>query len=152
MKLQYTNYSVCEPKGSEKFKHYYVKIQGYPVSFKMYYVISLIGINVGAWFRYARTIKILQLDSAHRELQNKLNLIEIWSQEPNLALRAVKINYVTSWTWNKFVDHIIPQLQCLEMQIDIKYKMWIEYFGSLGRLVARIRLNIITKLEINNNF
>jgi len=118
----------------------------------MYYVISLIGINVEAWFRCARTIKILQLDSAHRELQNKLNLIEIWSQEPNLALRAVKINYVTSWTWNKFVDHIIPQLQCLEMQIDIKYKMWIEYFGSLGRLVARIRLNIITKLEINNNF
>ena len=118
----------------------------------MYYVISLIGIDVGEWFRCARTIKILRLDSAHRELQNKLNLIEIWSQEPNLALRAVKINYVTSWTWNKFVDHIIPQLQCLEMQIDIKYKMWIEYFGSLGRLVARIRLNIITKLEINNNF
>ena len=52
MKLQYTNYSVCEPKGSEKFRHYYVKIQGYPVSFKMYYVISITGIDVGMWFRY----------------------------------------------------------------------------------------------------
>ena len=68
----------------------------------MYYVISLIGIDVGAWFRCAKTIKILQLDSVHRELQNKLNLIEIWSQEPNLALRAGKINYITSWTGESY--------------------------------------------------
>ena len=68
MKLQYTNYSVCEPKGSKKFRHYYIKIQGYLVSFKIYYIISLIEIDVEAWFRCARTIKILQLDSAHREL------------------------------------------------------------------------------------
>ncbi len=41
------NSSVCESKGSEKFGYYYVKIQGYPVSFKMYYVISITGIDVG---------------------------------------------------------------------------------------------------------
>ena len=79
MKLQYTNSSVWEPKGSEKFEHYYVKIQGYPVSFKMYYVISITGIDVGTWPRCAKNIMILQLDSAHRELQNKLNFVEIWS-------------------------------------------------------------------------
>jgi len=41
---------------------------------------------------------ILRLDSAHRELQNKPNFIKIWSQESDLALRAGKINYITSWT------------------------------------------------------
>ncbi len=37
------------------------------------------------------------------------------------------------------------------MSWDIKDKVWIEYFGPLGRLVARIRLNIITKLEVKKN-
>ena len=66
------------------------------MSFK--YIIFITGINVRKWSRYARNIKILWLDSAYRELQKKLNLIKIWSQEPDLALRAGKINYVTSWT------------------------------------------------------
>ncbi len=68
----------------------------------MYYVISITGIDVGTWPRCARNIKILRLDSAHGELQNKPNFIEIWSQEPDLDLRAGKINYITSWTGESY--------------------------------------------------
>ena len=95
---QNTNFRFWEPKGDEKLVYSYVEKCSYPWMFKINYYCIITPIGDVAWPKGRRSIKSRWPDSARRELQNKLNLIKIWSQEPNLALRAGKINYVTSWT------------------------------------------------------